>query len=85
MGYHDRLTRQQWLVLELLVTEGLSNRELAARLFLAESTIEEHIANICHRLEVKTCRKAVAYAIRHHLFENTTQEIPIVLSLSRSR
>jgi DNA-binding NarL/FixJ family response regulator len=46
-------------VLELLVT-GLTNRQIAARLYLAESTIKTHLASTFAKLGVRSRRDAVA-------------------------
>jgi DNA-binding NarL/FixJ family response regulator len=43
-----------------LVVEGLSNREIAARLFLAESTVKRHLSSIFRRLGVRSRREAAA-------------------------
>ncbi len=50
-----------------LVAEGLSNKEVAARLFLSEHTIKRHVANILTRLELPSRAAAVAYALQHEL------------------
>lgn len=43
-----------------LVVKGLSNREIAERLYLAESTVKRHLSSIFRRLGVRSRREAVA-------------------------
>jgi ABC-type amino acid transport substrate-binding protein/DNA-binding CsgD family transcriptional regulator len=47
------LTRRELEVADL-VRDGLTNREMAARLFLSERTIEGHVAQICSKLGVRS-------------------------------
>ena len=49
----DRLTERQREVAEL-VAQGLSNDEIAARLFLSLATIKSHLTASMRRLEVRT-------------------------------
>jgi DNA-binding NarL/FixJ family response regulator len=49
----DRLTDRQRAVAEL-VAEGLSNDEIAARLFLSLATVKSHLTASMRRLEVRT-------------------------------
>jgi ATP/maltotriose-dependent transcriptional regulator MalT len=60
------LTRRQREVLEL-VARGLSDREIAERLFLSEHTVHRHVANVLGRLRVTSRAAAVAEAVRTDL------------------
>jgi LuxR family maltose regulon positive regulatory protein len=45
-----------------LIAEGLTNREIAARLFLAMNTVKAHSSNIYGKLDVHSRTQAVARA-----------------------
>jgi DNA-binding NarL/FixJ family response regulator len=47
---------------------GLSNCEIAARLFIAEKVVEKHITHICRKLDVTNRTAAVALSYRKPLF-----------------
>jgi ABC-type amino acid transport substrate-binding protein/DNA-binding CsgD family transcriptional regulator/sugar lactone lactonase YvrE len=47
------LTRRELEVADL-VRDGLTNREMATRLFLSERTVEGHVAQICSKLGVRS-------------------------------
>jgi DNA-binding CsgD family transcriptional regulator len=47
-----------------LVTEGLHNREIAARLVLSERTVEHHVRAVLRKLDVRTRAEASVNAIR---------------------
>ena len=53
LGPLDRLTDRQREVAEL-VAQGLSNEEIAARLFLSPATIKSHLTTVMRRLDVRT-------------------------------
>ncbi|MBL8303298.1 MAG: response regulator transcription factor, partial [Ideonella sp.] len=55
------LTARQRRILDLLC-EGLSNREMAARLCRSERTVEGHVAALLARLGVRGRAEAVALA-----------------------
>jgi DNA-binding NarL/FixJ family response regulator len=53
------LTARERQMLEL-VSEGLTNREIADRLFLGESTVKRHLSSAFRRLGVSSRREAAA-------------------------
>jgi ATP/maltotriose-dependent transcriptional regulator MalT len=57
----DALSRRE-LEIAGLVTDRLTNREIAAALFLSDKTVESHLRNIFHKLGV-TSRVEVARAV----------------------
>jgi len=57
------LTVRELDVLEL-VTAGLRNREIAARLYLSEKTVHHHVSAILRKLAVPTRGQAAAEAAR---------------------
>ncbi len=54
----SNLTKQEHKVL-LLMNDGLSNNEIAAQLFIAESTVKTHVSNILVKLKAKRRTEAV--------------------------
>jgi DNA-binding NarL/FixJ family response regulator len=63
------LTNREQEVLRLLAT-GLSNREIAAVLLVAESTITTHVKHIIVKLGVSDRVQAAVWAARHGLADN---------------
>ena len=60
------LTDRERQILALL-GEGLSNKAIAARLYLSVRTVEGHLANLYTRLRVHSRTEAALVAIRHGL------------------
>lgn len=54
----DRLTPREAEVIRL-VAQGLTNREIAGQLFLAEKTVKHHVTQILHKLNVRNRLEAV--------------------------
>ena len=50
-----------------LVAAGLTNRAIAAELFISERTVERHVSNIFVKLDVSSRTGATAYAFEHRL------------------
>jgi two-component system, NarL family, nitrate/nitrite response regulator NarL len=64
-----RLTRRELDVVSLLV-EGLSQSEMAEKLFISPKTVGKHIEHILAKLGVHNRAQAVALAIRDELIES---------------
>jgi LuxR family maltose regulon positive regulatory protein len=62
----DPLTAREREVLEL-IAEGLSNREIAARLFIATSTVKGYVHSLLRKLEADSRTKAISRARDLHL------------------
>ena len=50
----------------LAVGEGLTNTEIAHRLFISESTVRTHLQRLLEKLHLRNRAEAVAYAARRH-------------------
>ncbi|OSY88707.1 regulatory protein [Tenacibaculum holothuriorum] len=55
------ITSREYEVLQL-IAKGLSNKEIAAELFLSESTIKTHVSNLLVKLNAKRRTQAVQVA-----------------------
>jgi DNA-binding NarL/FixJ family response regulator len=63
-----RLTERELGVLRL-VAQGMTNREIAEQLFIAENTVKNHVRNILEKLHLHSRMEAVLYAVRQRLFD----------------
>ncbi len=60
-----RLTDQERVLLDLL-GEGLSNRQIAARMFLAEKTVKNYVSRLLAKLGMQRRTQAALYVSRLH-------------------
>ena len=61
---HEPLTVRQTEILRL-VARGLTNREIAQRLFLSMHTVKNHLHHVLHKLRVRNRNEAARLARRH--------------------
>lgn len=59
----DGLTDQERRILDLLA-EGLTNREIAERMFLAEKTVKNYVSNLLAKMGMQRRTEAAVYAAR---------------------
>lgn len=69
------LTARELEVLQL-ATEGYSYKEVGAKLYVAESTVKNHMRHIMEKLHLRNRTEAVTYALRHGLASAPAPEKP---------
>jgi DNA-binding NarL/FixJ family response regulator len=65
IGPQDGLTAHELRILEL-IGEGLTNRQIGERLFLAEQTVKNYVSALFTKLGMERRTQAAAYAARLH-------------------
>jgi DNA-binding NarL/FixJ family response regulator len=67
-GQADMLTAREREILQLLA-DGLSNADVAAKLFISQETVKSHVRHILAKLEADTRTQAVAIALRESIID----------------
>jgi two-component system, NarL family, response regulator LiaR len=65
-GTRGDLTGREQEVLER-IADGLSNREIAEKMFISEKTVKTHVSNILGKLHLEDRTQAAIYALKHGL------------------
>lgn len=64
----SELTPQELSVLSL-VAHGLTNRQIAVKLYLGEGTVRNYVSSVLAKIGVSNRAEAAAYAVTHHIDE----------------
>jgi DNA-binding NarL/FixJ family response regulator len=64
----DMLTAREREILQLLA-DGMSNNEVAQKLFISQETVKSHVRHILTKLEADTRTHAVAIALREAIID----------------
>ena len=67
-GQTDMLTTREREILQLLA-DGMSNADVAQRLFISQETVKSHVRHILTKLEADTRTHAVAIALREAIID----------------
>ena len=62
------LTAQERRIL-LLVADGMTNKEIAAQVFLSDKTVKNYVSSILSKLSLQRRTQAAAFVAKHHLGE----------------
>ncbi len=67
-GQSDILTPREREILQLLA-DGMSNADVATKLFISQETVKSHVRHILAKLEADTRTQAVAIALREAMID----------------
>jgi len=67
------LSDQELRVLAL-VADGLTNREIAGRLFLGEGTVRNYVSSLLSKLHLSNRAEAAAFAVQHSVKERLARD-----------
>jgi len=68
------LTDQELRIL-VLVSKGMTNKEIAAVVFLSEKTVRNYVSSILSKLSVSTRAEAAAYAVTHRIQDHIPETL----------
>jgi DNA-binding NarL/FixJ family response regulator len=61
----DALTAQEQKILEL-IGEGMTNRQISERMFLAEKTVKNYVSSMLAKLGLNSRTQAAIFSTKHH-------------------
>ena len=67
------LTDQEIRILAL-ISDGKTNKEIAASIFLSEKTVRNYVSSILSKLSVRTRAEAAVFAVKHNIEDHIPSE-----------
>ncbi len=67
------LSDQELRILSL-ISEGKTNKQIAADIFLSEKTVRNYVSSILSKLNLRTRSEAAAYAVKHSVEDHLPKE-----------
>jgi DNA-binding NarL/FixJ family response regulator len=69
----SELSTQEMRVLAL-IADGMTNREIAGRLFLGEGTVRNYVSSLLSKLHLANRAEAAAFAVQHRIKDHLVSE-----------
>lgn len=66
-AFRDLSERELEVLVEL--TRGKTNAEIAAKLYLSEKTVRNHVSTILDKLQMNNRVELATYAVEHHIYD----------------
>ena len=57
-----------------LISEGKTNKQIAADIFLSEKTVRNYVSSILSKLSLSTRSEAAAYAVKHSVYDHLPKD-----------
>lgn len=57
-----------------LISEGKTNKQIAADIFLSEKTVRNYVSSILSKLSLSTRSEAAAYAVKHAVYDHLPKD-----------
>ncbi|NIW44446.1 MAG: response regulator [candidate division Zixibacteria bacterium] len=67
------LSDQELRILQL-ISEGKTNKQIAANIFLSEKTVRNYVSSILSKLNLSTRSEAAAYAVKHSVEDHLPKD-----------
>lgn len=60
-----QLTPRELEIMQCMIFNGLSNRDIAEMMVISQKTVKNHVSNLYSKCGVSTCRQLIALVLSH--------------------